>query len=177
MSVMEAGRDEHAVRVIQTEVLAKGRKALIIYGDQHLIRRNAIPNAPQPWARGLVAQLERPGIATVFTVHPETRRDWNTWHTDTSPWPVPSLALTKGTTLGNGLFTAAPQREVRVEDQFDAMLYLGPPSAMTKAKLAPVLCADRQYVDMRMSRLALVPPPPGAPITPADLLKVECGIK
>ena len=66
-------RDEHAVEVIRREVLAKNRRALVIYGGQHLLRKNAIPNASDEWARGLVAQLERPGIASVFTIDPETR--------------------------------------------------------------------------------------------------------
>ena len=177
MRFMEnSGRDAYAVQVIQKEVLAKGKRALLIYGDQHLIRRNVVPNSPQPWARGLVAQLERPGIATVFTIH-ETRKDWRSWRADVTSWPAPSLALTKDTTIGAALFSAPPQRPVRYDDQFDALLYLGPLSAMTQARLSPVLCADRQYIDMRLARLALIPPPPGAPITPADLLKQECRTK
>jgi hypothetical protein len=178
MSFMEqSGRDAYAVGVIKKEVLEKGRHALLIYGDQHLIRRNVIPNAPQPWARGLVAQLERPGTTTVFTIHPETRRDWTAWQPDVASWRTPSLALTKETAVGAALFSAPPQREVRNDEQFDALLYLGPPSAMTQARLSPALCADREYVAMRLSRLGLIPPPPGAPVTPADLLKRECGIK
>jgi len=39
-------RDEHAVEVIRREVLAKNRRALVIYGGQHLIRQNANPNRP-----------------------------------------------------------------------------------------------------------------------------------
>ena len=45
---------------------------------------------------------------------------------------------------------------------------------MTASKLAPALCSDRAYVEMRLSRLALVPPPPGATIAPADQLKDYC---
>jgi hypothetical protein len=176
MSFIEGtGRDQHAVGVIQKEVLAKGRHALLIYGDEHLIRRNVIPNAPQPWARGLVAQLERPGITNVFTVHPETRRDWTSWQPDVASWPTPSLAMTKETTIGAALFSAPPQRAVRNDEQFDALLYLGPPSSMTQARLSPGLCADRQYIEMRLARLSLLPPPPGAPVKPTDLLKAECG--
>jgi len=178
MAFMErTGRDAYAVGVIQNEVLAKGRRALLIYGDQHLFRRNAIPDAPQPWARGLVAQLERPGIATVFTIHPEVRKDWTSWQPDVASWPTPSLALTKDTVIGAALFTAPPQRAVRYDEQFDALLYLGPPSTMTQAHLSKELCADSQYIEMRLSRLSLVPPPPGAPVKPADLLKAECSLR
>jgi hypothetical protein len=82
--------------------------------------------------------------------------------------------MLRGTVLGAALFSAPPQRQVRLEDQFDAELYLGLPSTMTTAHLAPALCADRKYVDMRLARLALVPPPPGAPVSPADSLKDYC---
>jgi hypothetical protein len=174
MKVMETGRDAYAVGVIQKEVLARKRRALIIYGDQHLIRRNVIPNAPQPWARGLVAQLERPGIATLFTVHPETRKDWTAWQADTASWPKPSLTITRDTAIGRALFSEPPQRAVHMEEQFDALLYIGPPSTMTQSRLSPALCADPQYMQMRLARLDLVPPPPGAPMKLGDLLKAEC---
>jgi hypothetical protein len=61
-----------------------------------------------------------------------------------------------------------------MEEQFDAILYLGRPSSMTASKLAPALCSDRAYIEMRLRRLALVPPPPAATFTPADQLKNYC---
>ncbi len=61
-----------------------------------------------------------------------------------------------------------------MEEQFDAILYLGPPSSMTSARLAPALCSDRGYIEMRTARLGLIPPPPGAAVTPADQLKENC---
>jgi hypothetical protein len=61
-----------------------------------------------------------------------------------------------------------------MEEQFDALLYLGPPPAMTMAQLSPALCADRAWMEMRLSRLALIPPPPGAPFNPIDRLKEYC---
>jgi hypothetical protein len=45
---------------------------------------------------------------------------------------------------------------------------------MTSSKLAPALCSDRAYIEMRLSRLAVLPPPPGAAFTPADQLKDYC---
>src|SRR5205823_2168137 len=35
-------------------------------------------------------------------------------------------------------------------------------------------CADRAYMEMRLWRLGLVPPPPGAAFSPADELKDYC---
>src|SRR5215472_10270477 len=68
-------RDGHAVDVLRREVLAKGRHALVIYGSQHLIRKNTTPGAADEWARGIVARLEKDSITRVFTILPETRRD------------------------------------------------------------------------------------------------------
>jgi hypothetical protein len=44
-----------------------------------------------------------------------------------------------------------------MEEAYDAVLYLGPPSSITDAPFPPTLCADREYVQMRRQRLALGP--------------------
>jgi hypothetical protein len=147
----------------------------VIYGTQHLIRKNTVPGAADEWARGLVAQLERPRLTKLFTISPETRTDLKALQPDVASWPKPSLAILRGTQLGAANFASGSrQRPVRMEEQFDALLYLGPPSEMTSAQLSPALCSDRSYVEMRLARLALVPPPPGAPISLADRLKESC---
>ena len=84
-------------------------------------------------------------------------------------WRVPSLAIMKGTTLGardfgmyfrglgygtrfavrNDQLVALSREQwttMRMEDQFNALLYLGPPSSMTEAPLASGLCQDAQFV-------------------------------
>jgi hypothetical protein len=132
-------RDEHAVDVIQRESLAKGRKALVIYGDYHFTRANA---------DGIVARLEKGG-AKVFTVHTESRLDL-------APQPFGTLAM-----LGP-------------EQPFDAVMNLGPFSAVTFDRIAPALCADPKYMEMRLRRMAIVPPPPGAPMPPIERLKEHC---
>jgi hypothetical protein len=48
-------------------------------------------------------------------------------------------------------------RSLRMEDQFDAVLYLGPRSAMTSARVSPARCADQPYLKMRLRRMALMP--------------------
>src|SRR5262249_18330407 len=141
-------RDSHALDVLRREVLAKKRRALVIYGGQHLIRRNTIPGAADEWARGIIARLEKDRLATALIVLPETRRDLKALQADVASWPIPSLALLRGTTLGTAIWDPSPNRRpVRVEDQVDAILYLGPPSSMTASKLAPALCSDRAYIE------------------------------
>ena len=149
-------RDEHAVEVIRREVLAKNRRALVIYGGQHLLRKNAIPNAIDEWARGLVAQLERPGIASVFTIDPETRIPLTPGQSDITQWPKPSLALLKGTRLGQLRFTPLAQRLVCFEEEFDAIVYLGEPGDMTTSNIGRARCEDAEYMQMRLARLSLL---------------------
>ena len=146
-------RDSVAAEVVRREVLAKGRRALIIYGDQHLVRtaKAAAPNT----AGGVVAQLERSGTS-VFTIHTETRQDLSTLQPDVASWPKPSLAILRDTTLGAAMTDS--RQPSRLADQFDAVLYLGSPGEMTLSKLPRALCSDDSYLEMRLTRLALVVP-------------------
>jgi hypothetical protein len=168
-------RDEYAVEVIRREVLAKNHRALVIYGGQHLLRKNAVPNASDEWARGLVAQLERPGITSLFTIDPETRIPLTASQADITQWRKPSLATLKGTRLGQLRFTAPAQRLVHFEEEFDAVVYLGEPGEMTTANMGRAHCEDAEYMQMRLARLSLLKPPPGAPVASlGDLLRRSC---
>lgn len=97
---------------------------------------------------------------------------------DIARWPNPSLTLIKGTTLGAAPFTffypkgagtnsyQGPNGRVVVdtgeaiggtmEQQFDAILYLGPASGITYGGQSRSLCADPDYVEMRARRMALM---------------------
>jgi hypothetical protein len=172
---LDIGRDAHAVTVIRREVLDKGRHALVIYGGSHLLRKNAVIGAADEWAGGLVAQLEKSGITSVFTVIPETRRDLRSIQSDVASWPMPSLAKLRGTQLGAANYSPSPQqRRVNIEEQFDAILYLGPPASASVSRLLPALCTQPGYLEMRLSRLSLIGPPANASISPADSLKAYC---
>jgi hypothetical protein len=166
-------RDDYAVRGIRRAVLDQGRRALVIFGAAHLVRSSA---ASSQGAGGLVDRLEREAGVKVFTIVPEVRRDLTGLDSAASSWPIPSLAVLRGTSLGAAHWTTPDGRATpMLQDQADAILFLGPPSAMTSAKLSAALCADSAYMAMRLSRLALLPPPPGAPMKPADLLHSSCG--
>ena len=45
----------------------------------------------------------------------------------------------------------------RMEDQFDALLYLGPRSSITYSRFPLTLCADSTDVRLRLERMALFP--------------------
>jgi hypothetical protein len=147
----------------------------LIYGSAHLLRKNAVVGAADERGFGLVAQLERDGTTRVFNVSPETRRDWSSIQPNVASWPAPSLAMLPGTQLGATNYTNSSQlRRVNVEEQFDAILYLGPPASTSVSRLSPALCSQPGYLEMRLSRLSLIGPPENAPITPADSLKAFC---
>ena len=44
-----------------------------------------------------------------------------------------------------------------MEEQYDAVLYLGPVSSITFSELPAALCADDEYKRMRLARMALGP--------------------
>jgi len=123
----------------------------------------------------------RAGLARVYVIHSETRLDLATVQADVSAWPKPSIAELPGTRIGATDFEPSVRvRPRRFEELYDAVLYLGPPSEITFAKLSHALCEDAAYVEKRLNRLKLLPaPPPQAPagtLGPMDRFKEDCGI-
>jgi hypothetical protein len=128
----------------------------------------------------------------VFSIwSPEPDADAATIEPDVARWPLPSLALLRGTVLGGADFTEhyrspahrfdvrvgngaqVPReqwRSMRMEDQFDALLYLGPTSALTYAHLSASLCTDPAYVGMRLQRMGLA----GLSSSQAEQFKQTC---
>jgi hypothetical protein len=165
-------RETFPADLIRREVIAKGRRALVLYGVMHLQRRNAMANFDSTGpAASLVSLLEDSGSIKVFTVG--LTFDPAILQADAGKWPAPSLALLRGTSMGAAnLPYEGPRfairagkpvpigrsewKTMRVEDQFDALLYIGPRAAITDVLVAPELCADAEYVAMRTGRMALV---------------------
>jgi hypothetical protein len=131
-------RDPHAADLIRREVLAKNRRALVIYGDNHLFRAG----------RSLVSLVESTAGVRVFTIGNAqgTRfEDVAGLQPNITLWPIPSLASIRGTVI-----------DAKQLVFYDAVLYLGSPSAITLSGLSPALCADAEYMQMRLKRMALV---------------------
>ena len=172
---MEA-RDSHPVEAIKREVLSNKRRALIVYGQMHLQRKQLLSNydMSHPLAHTIVSLLEAAG-ADVFNVWGNTYADLAALQSDIVSWPTPSAAMTKGNVLGaadfvvyypfaagrvslrDGKSVPIPRDqwlELPMEAQFDAILHLGPPSSITVAPIPVALCRDAAYMKMRRERLS-----------------------
>lgn len=171
-------RDRHAAELIQREVLAKKRSALVIYGGLHLQRKNIDANYETfDMAETVVSLVARDPAARLFTVWTTTNLDLATLQADAAQWKRPSLALLRGTQLGALDFGAwwpdarsrfalrdgkpspiaeKDWRRLRMEDQFDAILYLGPPTSITRSELPAAQCADAAWLKMRIDRMTLI---------------------
>ena len=156
-------RDSYPADLIRRQVLDRGRRALVVYGQGHLQRRQMATNYDMSaWqAQTVVSLLERDHAARVFNIWTLNRSVELPARTES--WRVPSLALLRGTTLGAsdfavydrglgdgsrfgvkaGQLVRIPREEwkvMRMADQFDALLYLGPPAAMTTTSVPASLC-------------------------------------
>jgi hypothetical protein len=184
-------RDTFPADLIQREVLAKGRRALLTYGQLHFQRRNIAANYESDGpAETIVSRLENKWDAKVFTIF---TADVAPLQPDAASWPTPSLAIIRGTVLGAADFTAyygseamgrfaikdgkpdfsAPiprdqWKTLRAEDQFDAVLYTGKgPSPILD--LDSARCADKAEIQEHLRRAEVSGLPP-------NRLKELCGL-
>jgi hypothetical protein len=166
-----AMRETFPADVVQHEVLAKHRRALLVYGVGHLWRKNPQANFESTgMAASLVSLLEETHGAKVFNVG--LTLDLEEKRPDVASWPVPSLVVLRRTDMGaapvsydgprvsvqTGRIVPVPRdqwRSMRLEDQSDALLYIGPRASWSDAMVSPALCADPTYVEMRTRRMAL----------------------
>jgi hypothetical protein len=188
-------RDTYPADLIRRQVLDRGRRALVVYGQGHLQRRQIVSNYDMStWqAQTVVSLLERDAGARVFNVW--TLLDRNVELPEgVASWHVPSLAIMQGTTLGAADFgsyfrglgdgtrfavrggqlvplSRDEWKTMRMEDQFNALLYLGPPSSMPDTPMPVALCHDAQFVRTRLERLAIF-----APSFEVDNFKKACGL-
>lgn len=187
-------RDTFPADLVQREVIAKGRRALLLYGQMHFQRKNVGANYESEGpAETIVSRLENKWGANVFTIF---TADVPAVLPDAASWPSPSIALVRGTVLGAADFTAympppalprfairdgkpdfsAPipreqWKTLRAEDQFDAVLYTGRgPSPLVD--IEPARCAEKADFQEHLRRMALS----GLPPLEADRLRKFCGL-
>lgn len=186
--LQQTRRDRFPADLIQREVLSKGRRALLIWGGNHFLRRWPIGSSDRQPST-IVTLIGPTAQSDIFTIWTHTGgNDLRTLQSNVATWHAPSLALIKGTTLGEASYGFYLSKEAggapaggdspHMEDEFDAVLYLGEPSAVTYSRLSPSLCAETAYMEMRFSRMAIsdppdLPVPPGV-LRPADGLRQYC---
>ena len=155
--------------LLQQQILSRHRRALVVFGSGHLHRK----------MRGTACQIrdESPDwlgrtASGVFTIRQVSHDTLVSWQPDANAWLTPGLALIRGTTLGavedpstvcgvvrDGKVDPVATKAagiIHLEDQYDAVLYLGPHESVSQ--VAPELCADREYMTMRLGRLAVGSP-------------------
>jgi len=187
-------RDTYTADLIQREVIAKGRRALLTYGSMHFQRKNLNANYESEGpAETIVSRLENKWGAKVFTIF---TADVSSIQPDAESWPSPSLAIVRGTVLGAADFTvyypseaigrfpirdgkpdfSAPipreqWKTLRAEDQFDAVLYTGK-GPSPRVELDPARCADKAEFQEHLRRMTTA----GLPAFETDRLKKLCGL-
>ena len=188
-----AMRDTYPAALLQIEVLAKRRRALLVYGQLHFQRRNVMSNLEMDdWRmQTIVSLIERSiGAGRVFTIWQFDDSGLAKAQADVASWPTPSIAAVRGTRIGaaditvlmpsrgrmsfaTGKPSPVPEKDwrpLRVEDQLDAVLYLGPQSTMTQSQPSGRSCAEPGYLEERLRRIALT----GIPAFEADRARALC---
>jgi len=190
-------RDSFPAALIRREVLNKKRRALVVYGTMHFQRKDILVNfePSDATAQLLLMRLEGAG-AKVYSIWPETGIDLATLQADIASWSKPRLTVLRGSVLGAADFasylpTPSPRfrnvvggpdfasqlpreqwRPLAMQDQFDAVLYLGPLVSLTTARLAHETCTAPGYADMRLQRMMLM----GASPNEIGRFKQACGL-
>jgi hypothetical protein len=160
-------RDWFGAELVRREVHAKKRRALALYGAGHFFRKVR--------SQSIVTNLEGSQIK-VFTIWTNAALELSTLQADVQTWPAPSLAMVRGTPLGKAGLSrylgpnagdVPPQWLAPMEEQFDAVLYLGPLATMKFARPQPWRCTEPALPE-RVRRANLQRPGLG------DRLKSQC---
>jgi len=138
--------------VIMSEVLAKKRKALLLFGEGHLAHKGLNVN---------VAEYEQtyPGVTfTIWTHHgfgPDNALDVHNDKLEArmKSWPIPSLVPIKGTWLADldlayfAEFVTRSMAGIEIADAFDAYLYLGPRDTLSREHIPDDILEDKSYIE------------------------------
>jgi hypothetical protein len=153
---MLAQRDAHYADVVEREVLGKGGRALLIAGNDHLLRGLHALGQPQVPNAGTTLARRHPGALYVvdsLLLPPGPAADAAASRLGEvlARWPRPAIATLAGTWLGAatrrlasgwinaGADMAASAAAAQYERQADAVLYLGPGAALTASRAEPAI--------------------------------------
>jgi hypothetical protein len=187
-------RDSFPAALIQTEVLAKERRALIVYGHLHYQRLNMVTNfAMDDWrAQTIVSLIERAGPTRVFTVW-SLADELAGAFPEASSWPRPAFATVRGTSLGRidfgRLYPKRPRLQLvdgkpkpvpveawmplPVERQLDAVMYFGTSAEDERLERSNEPCSRPGFLKERLRRITLT----GIPRFEAEAIEQLCATR
>jgi hypothetical protein len=169
--------DDHYADLVEREVLAKERRALLTAGRGHLLRGiHCGSNEPRPNAATLLAQRHPDALYVVdlLLLPPGQQQEKGARQLQEaiSSWQCPALAKLAGTWLGattKGLaggwvnamaYRAFDEKAARYDRQADAVLYLGPGEALTASRPDPAIYQTGTYAE-ELRRLSPLLAPDG----------------
>ncbi len=170
-----AQRDTHFASVVEDQVLAKHRKALLIIGAGHILKRPiSWAGATEPPAPTVTMLIEGKYPNSIYVISPH--QDFGEHNSELEPrlaqWPTPSVAVLKDSWIGQleaGLSFRGKIRRIgsdpskvedpypglRMQDIADAYLYLGPSTSMHEVKcLQETGTAYSRELERRMQLVA-----------------------
>jgi Haem-binding uptake, Tiki superfamily, ChaN len=144
-------RDPFCASVLEREVIAKGRRALLIMGDMHVSRRHPTGRRVENVVN--LIEAKHPGAVFVALTYAGQYKDSAAIEEQLGGGPIPSVSLLRTSPIGKWLAAppkpltrtrvgpaAAPVSETIVvtdpppfEDVADALIYLGPKSTFTRS--------------------------------------------
>jgi hypothetical protein len=144
-------RDGHAYDVLVREVLSKGEKALLICGDAHFAKPDIKLGKGffgDYLSGNLMVQLQHshPGAALSIMTHTGMKKIEESYPA-MQQWPRPSAAILQGTRLG-----AIPHGPLKLEDFFDAILWLGPINTISYCAIMDDTVEDEAYYEEALRR-------------------------
>ena len=177
-------RDIDFATVVEREVLAKHRTALLLIGAAHVLRHPVSwRDDPRPPAATVTMLLERdyPGSTFIIVPHDGFGSRLDEFEARFARWPKPSLSALRATWLGSvagGTVFGGNIRRVgsdpgkiedpypglRLEDLADGFLYLGPLSALTRVEWPHISEAPyARELDRRRRLMGEMPVPVAVP--------------
>jgi hypothetical protein len=167
MGAFLAQRDAHAASVVEQQVLAKGRRALVCYGAGHLVHPDPGLRVP-PSLASIIEQRTGERMYTIGDLVPSAADVGLAGQL--SRYPRGAVIPAAGTWLGSvdaGLFfhviafgpnsaKVNPFRGVPLGSVQDAGLYLGQPGDLTASRPNPAIYLDPAYWEELQRRNALL---------------------
>lgn len=160
-------RDANIAAVMENEVLAKHRKALMLFGWDHMLHTG-----------GAVAIYEQryPGVTFTIVNHEGFAKDNDELEQRMASWPVPALTAISGTWLADldsSYFGLPPGQ--KGYPGADGYLYLGPRDFLLHQPISSRTVLDKAYLAELQQRAVTIQAPAGSPQYPATQFQRETG--